>query len=244
MAAQFGLASPIPSTPRCSREEMICGRASRTRVRISLAKRAFWISRYSIRLDARNMLTTFEFAAAWMHGSGLLGKLRGILKTAKELRMHADSLGAIADVSSCTLHLMGNCRLPLHITSVMAREWFDVWKLINELRMRREGWTFSDPLDDASTLRPRLRFLRSIVARNQDRVCRRYLRDRRLDSDQALNEWKAEHIMEPSDDKPTPAEPAGPTLVLPEYFHLALRTIGSTNIGSTSQTRALRQGAR
>ena len=53
--------------------------------------------------------------------------------------MHAGSLEAITDVFSSTSQLMGYCRFPLFITPTIARGCFDIWKSINECRMRRQG---------------------------------------------------------------------------------------------------------
>ena len=37
--------------------------------------------------------------------------------------LHADGLGALADVLTRTFSMIGNCRFPLYITPDMAREW-------------------------------------------------------------------------------------------------------------------------
>ena len=37
--------------------------------------------------------------------------------------LHANSLGAVADVFARTFALMGSCRCPFYITPAMAREW-------------------------------------------------------------------------------------------------------------------------
>ena len=55
---------------------------------------------------------------------------------------HANCLKDIADIFSRTFTMVGNCRFLLYITGEMAEEWFDVWRLINEQRMARNGWPF------------------------------------------------------------------------------------------------------
>ena len=90
--------------------------------------------------------------------------------------MHADSLGAIADVIARVISLMGNSRFPLRITPVMAREWFDMWNLISARRMQRQSRSFSSPVLDVTDLHPALKIFRAVVERTLDRARRRYLR--------------------------------------------------------------------
>ena len=71
--------------------------------------------------------------------------------------LHADSLGAMADVFGRTFALMGSCRFPLYVTPAMAREWFQIWKLINECRMGRQGWSLLATSEDPSISQPALK---------------------------------------------------------------------------------------
>ena len=94
----------------------------------------------------------------------------------------------------------------------MAREWSDVWKLIDERRMTRHGLSFSDPLKGVST-----------VACNQDRARRRFPRARGIAPDREFDVCGEEpSVLEPPDADTIRAEPAGSTLDLPAHFHLAL----------------------
>ena len=94
----------------------------------------------------------------------------------------------------------------------MAREWSDVWKLIDERRMTRHGLSFSDPLKEVST-----------VACNQDRARRRYTRARGIAPDRKFDVCGEEpSVLEPPDADTIRAEPAGSPLDLPAHFHLAL----------------------
>ena len=95
--------------------------------------------------------------------------------------LRADSLWEIADVVARTFALMGSRRFPLYITPSRAREWFDIWKLIDERRMGRQGWPFSATLDDLSASQPNLKLFWSIAERNQDRARRRYIRARKME---------------------------------------------------------------
>ena len=72
--------------------------------------------------------------------------------------MHADGLGAIADVSARTFSMVGNCRFPLYITPDVAREWFDTWGMISVRRMKRQGRPFSPTSVDMSDSHPALKF--------------------------------------------------------------------------------------
>ena len=49
-------------------------------------------------------------------------------------------------------------RYGLCITPAMAQEWFDVWKLINEQRMARQGWSLLGSGDESSATQPSFRF--------------------------------------------------------------------------------------
>ena len=87
--------------------------------------------------------------------------------------LRADSLREIADVVARTFALMGSRRFPLYITPSRAREWFDIWKLMNGRRMERQGWSVSGTSEDPSVSQPTLKLFLSIAERNRGRARRR-----------------------------------------------------------------------
>ena len=121
--------------------------------------------------------------------------------------MHANCLAAIADIFSRAFTMAGNCRFPLYITGEMAKEWFDVWRLINGRRMARNGWSFSGSSAETNTLQPTLAFSRSVAQRNHSRSRRRFLRARYPPSHPGMDPWDDKHhYVEPSVDEDLPIE--------------------------------------
>ena len=121
--------------------------------------------------------------------------------------MHANSLGAVADIFDEVFFQTGNRPFPLYITPTMARERIEMWSLIDTRRMKRDGWSASTPNMDMTDLHPALPIFWYVIDRNLDRARRRYLRARGtlMDSGNAMLDAGA--IMpEPSDCEHIPAE--------------------------------------
>ena len=91
---------------------------------------------------------------------------------------NADYLESITDIFSRASTLVEKCRFPLYITSDVAQESFDYWKLINEQRVERNGWSSLGSSADPDTVQPPLAHFRSVSQRNHSRSRRRYLRAR------------------------------------------------------------------
>ena len=77
----------------------------------------------------------------------------------------------------------------------------DIWRLINERRMERFGWSSSGPNAEQGSLRPGLSVFRTIAERNHARGRRRYLCARYLISqDDILDVWEDDvHQVDPLD---------------------------------------------
>ena len=57
-----------------------------------------------------------------------------------------------------------------------------MWRMLNEQRMERDGWTFFGTQQEQTALHPSIATLRRIAERNQEMARIRYLRARRPDS--------------------------------------------------------------
>ena len=123
--------------------------------------------------------------------------------------------------------VMGNCRPPIRLTREMAEDRFDAWRLINEQRMLRNGWSFSGSPSGRGALQPTLSLLRSVADRNDPRSHCRFLRARPLASQvDIVDVWEYDvHYVEPSDDESLPTERTDTPLNLPEYFSLPLSSL-------------------
>ena len=143
---------------------------------------------------------------------------------------------------------MGNCRFPHYFTSVVAREWFGVRKLINESRMARQGWPFSDPLEGTSISHLTLKLFWAIAERNQDHARRRYLRACTIELGQELDvSAEGTLLPEPHDGQAIPAEAVGTPLSLPSRCSLlfgsqAARITVQVNINSLQASASKRPG--
>ena len=127
--------------------------------------------------------------------------------------LQAACLGAIAGVFARTPASMGSCCFPLYFAPAVARELFDIWKLINERRMGRQGWSFSATSEGPSASQPALTLLRLVAVRIQDRARGRYLWARKLEPDQDFGVRADEPCPpEPPDREAIPAEPVGNSL--------------------------------
>ena len=56
--------------------------------------------------------------------------------------IQAPNLSKIADISARTMELVGQRRFPLRISKSQAEKWFLIWRMLNEQRVARNGWTF------------------------------------------------------------------------------------------------------
>ena len=95
----------------------------------------------------------------------------------------------------------------------MAQEWSESWKLINEQRVARRGWSFFGSSEEPATIRPPIHLFRTIVQREHARARRRYLRARSISTYMGCGVWEDDaHSVEPSDDEDLPL--ALPGLIL------------------------------
>ena len=90
--------------------------------------------------------------------------------------MHANSLGAVADIFDEVFFQTGNRPFPLYITPTMARGRIEMWSLIDTRRVKRDGRSTSTPNMDMADLSPSLPIFWYVMDRNLDRARRRYLR--------------------------------------------------------------------
>ena len=96
--------------------------------------------------------------------------------------MHARSWTKIPGFVSRTFTIVGNCCFPLYIPREKAEEWFSISHLINEQRMARNEWSFSGPSTEQEAGLPTLALSQTVAERNRARSCRRFLRERFLNS--------------------------------------------------------------
>ena len=82
--------------------------------------------------------------------------------------VHAANLALLSKVFAKMFFSMGRCKFPLYITSKMAEEWFEIWRIVNEVRMSRNAWTFLGM--DCDEISPELLAFRQLVQRNQEKA--------------------------------------------------------------------------
>ena len=112
-------------------------------------------------------------------------------------RTQSPNLSRIADIFARTLALMGKCRFPLYISKSTAEEWFDIWRMINVQRMERHGWPPVGPAEEQTSLHPTLASFRRNAERNQAKGRLRYLRARRMASQDDDGEvWGEDSFLE------------------------------------------------
>ena len=122
--------------------------------------------------------------------------------------IQAPNLPRIADIITRTVVLMEKCRFPFFMSKSQAEEWFLIWRMLNEQRMERNGWTLFGGQQERTALHPSMATLRWIAERNQAEARIRYLRARRLDAQEDDGEvWGEDsHLDEPSADGSLPPE--------------------------------------
>ena len=129
----------------------------------------------------------------------------------------APNLSKIADIFARTSSLIGKCRLPLYFSKTKADEWFDIWRVINEERVERNDWSFVGAKVEQASLHPTITAFRRIAERNQAKARLRYLRARRMASQDANEEvWGEDSFSEePSEDGSLPPDHSEFPLTLP-----------------------------
>ena len=117
--------------------------------------------------------------------------------TMDETWTQAPNLSKFADIFARTCSLMGQCRFPLYFSKNKEEERFDIWRRIDEERMKRNEWYFVGPQGEQTSLRPTMTSFRRIAARNQAKARLRYLRARRVASKGDDEEvWGADSFLE------------------------------------------------
>ena len=112
--------------------------------------------------------------------------------------IQAPNLPRIADIITRTVVFMEQCRFPLYMSKSQAEEWFLIWRMLNEQRMERNGWTFIGAQGEQNALHPSMAAFRSNAEHNQATARLRYLRARRLDSQEDDGEvWGEDSWMIP-----------------------------------------------
>ena len=99
-----------------------------------------------------------------------------------ETRAQAPNLSKIADVFARTCYLMGKRRAPSYCPETKAEEWFDLWRAINEGRMKRNDWSFVGTKEEPASLHPTITSFGRIADRNPAEARLRYLRVRHMAS--------------------------------------------------------------
>ena len=87
--------------------------------------------------------------------------------------MHAQHLPKIAHAFSRIFFTIARAKFPIYLSPERAASLFDMWRIINETRMRRNGWSFLG--DDFAAAPPSIQTFRSVAQRNQNRMRKRYL---------------------------------------------------------------------
>ena len=87
--------------------------------------------------------------------------------------MHAQHLPKIAHAFSRIFFTIARAKFPVYLPPDRAASLFDMWRIINETRMRRNQWSFLG--EDFTASSPSVQLFRKIVERNQNRMQKRYL---------------------------------------------------------------------
>ena len=140
---------------------------------------------------------------------------------------HSSAIVKIADIFARTYTMTGNCRFPHYFSKSEAEAWFDSWHSLDERRIGRLGWSSSGSDSDQASLRPSISLFRAIAERNHLRPRRRFLRARRLSSqDDNVDIWEDDVLpVESSGDESILPENAEAPLRLPTYSSLPLSNL-------------------
>ena len=139
--------------------------------------------------------------------------------------IQAPNLSKIADIFARALVLMGKCRFPLYLPESQAEGWFLIWRMLSEQRMEGSGWNFVGAEEEETNLRPSIASFRRIAERSQAKARLRYLRARRMASQESDGQvWGEDSFLEePSaDESPPPAHSEFPPLTLSNALSLPL----------------------
>ena len=143
--------------------------------------------------------------------------------------MHAQHLPKIAHAFSRIFFTIARAKFPIYLPPERAASLFDMWRIINETRMRRNQWSFLG--EDFTVSSPSVQLFRKIVERNQNRTEKRYL--------QIINASAASADVGSDDDidEEWPVSHPEEQLGLPEAIALSLSGFGSSasSVGKRSR---------